>query len=84
MNEWQVLMAMEARYERGRFRCRPAGWRSWQRLSSYGMMLFVALGRSEMGSLMNWWHEELEGLNGQERELEETIAANVAGILEVS
>ena len=46
------------------------------------MMLFVALGRSEMGSLMNLWQEELEGLNAQARGLEETIAANVAGILE--
>jgi hypothetical protein len=46
------------------------------------MMLFVRLGRSEMGSLMNWWQEELEGLNSQARELETTIAANVAGILE--
>lgn len=46
------------------------------------MMLFVALGRSEMGSLMNWWHEELEGLNAKARELEVTIATNVVGILE--
>lgn len=75
-------MAMEARDERGRFRCQPAGWRSWQRLSGFGMMLFVALGRSEMGSLMNWWHEELEGLNAKARELEVTIATNVVGILE--
>jgi hypothetical protein len=29
------------------------------------------------------WQEELEGLNGQARELEAMIAANVAGILEV-
>jgi hypothetical protein len=28
------------------------------------------------------WQEELEGLNAQARELESTIAANVAGILE--
>lgn len=47
------------------------------------MMLFVGLGRSEMGSWMDWWQEALEGLNGQARELEEMIAANVAGILEV-
>jgi hypothetical protein len=83
MNEWQALMAMEARDERGRFRCRPAGWRSWRRLSAYGMRLFVGLGRSEMGSLMDWWQEQLEGLNVQARELEATIAINVAGILEV-
>jgi hypothetical protein len=44
------------------------------------MMLFVALGRSEMGSLMNWWQE---GLIAQARELEATIATNVAGILEL-
>ena len=47
------------------------------------MRLFVALGRSEMGSLTNCWHEELAGLNAQARELEATIAANVVGILEV-
>jgi type I restriction enzyme M protein len=29
-------------------------------------------------------NEELEGLNAEARELEATIAANVAGILEVS
>ena len=46
------------------------------------MMLFAGLGRSEMGSWMDWWQEELEGLNGQARELEATIAQNVAGILE--
>jgi hypothetical protein len=31
---------------------------------------------------IDWWQEELEGLNAQARELEATIAANVAGILE--
>ena len=36
-----------------------------------------------MGSRMDSWQEELEGLNAQARELEATIAANVAGILEV-
>jgi hypothetical protein len=46
------------------------------------MMLFVGLGRSEMGFLMDWRQEELQGLNAQARELEEMIAANVAGILE--
>ncbi len=46
------------------------------------MMLFVALGRSQMGSLTNCCHEELEGLNAQASELEATIAMNVAGILE--
>ncbi len=35
-----------------------------------------------MMSWINWWHEELEGLNAQARELEATIAANMAGILE--
>ena len=43
------------------------------------MMRFVGLGRSEMSSLMDWWQEELEGLNAEARELEATIAANVAG-----
>jgi hypothetical protein len=46
------------------------------------MMLFVGLGRSEMGFWMNWWQEELEGLNGQARGLVAKIAQNVAGILE--
>ena len=32
-----------------------------------------------MGSWMDWWQEELEGLNAQARELEAMIAANVAG-----
>ena len=47
------------------------------------MMLFVGLGRIEMGSWRVWWQEELEGLNAQARELAATIATNVAGILEV-
>ena len=47
------------------------------------MMLLVELGRIEMGSWMDWWQEELEGLYAQVSELEATIAANVAGILEV-
>jgi hypothetical protein len=47
------------------------------------MMLLVELGRIEMGSWTDWWQEELEGLNAQARELDATIAANVAGILEV-
>ena len=66
----------------GLFHCRPVGWGSWRRLSSYGMMLFVGLGRIEMGSWMEWLREEMERLNAQGRELEATIAANVAGILE--
>ena len=45
------------------------------------MMLFVGLGRIEMGSWWEWLREELEGLNAQARELEATIATNVAGIL---
>lgn len=36
-----------------------------------------------MRSLIGWCQKELEGLNAQARELEATIAANVAGILEV-
>ena len=36
-----------------------------------------------MGNWRTWQKEELEGLNAQARELEATIAANVAGILEV-
>jgi hypothetical protein len=45
------------------------------------MMLFVGLGRIEMGSWRVWLKEDLEGLNAQARELEATFAANVAGIL---
>jgi len=48
------------------------------------MLLFVALGRIEMGSWRVWWQEELKGLNAQARGLEERIAANVAGILEAT
>ena len=47
------------------------------------MMLCVGLGRVEMGAGMELLREELEGLNAQARELEATIAANVAGILGV-
>jgi hypothetical protein len=32
-----------------------------------------------MSTWMYWWQEELEGLNAEARELEATIAANVAG-----
>jgi type I restriction enzyme M protein len=35
-----------------------------------------------MVAVLEVLQEELEGLNAQARELEETIAANVAGILE--
>jgi hypothetical protein len=45
-------------------------------------MLFVGLGRIEMASWRGWWQDGLEGLNAQARELEATIAANVADILE--
>jgi len=45
------------------------------------MMLFVGLGRSEMSLWLDWWQEELEGLNAKARALEATIAANVAAIL---
>ena len=45
-------------------------------------MLYVGLGRSEMSLWLDWWQEELEGLNAQARELEAAVAANVAGILE--
>ena len=46
------------------------------------MMLGVGLGRIEMSPWKGWWQEELDGLNAQARELEATIALNVAGILE--
>jgi hypothetical protein len=45
------------------------------------MMLFVGLGRSQMGSWMDWWQQELEWLNAQARELEAKISLNVAGVL---
>lgn len=41
----------------------------------------VGLGRVEMNASVAWLQEELEGLNAQARELEATIAANVAVIL---
>ena len=66
----------------GLFHCRPVGWGSWRRLMGCGMMLFVGSGRIEMGSWRVWLQEEQEGLNAQARELEATIAANLAGILE--
>ena len=44
------------------------------------MMLFVGLGRIEMGSLIDWWQEPLEGPIAQARELEATIAVNMAGL----
>lgn len=53
-----------------------------RRLSGYLMILCMESGRAEMNASMAWLQEELEGLNAQARELEATIAANVAGILE--
>jgi hypothetical protein len=47
------------------------------------MMLFVGLGRVEMGAGMELLREGLEGLNSQARELEATIVVNVSGISEV-
>jgi hypothetical protein len=46
------------------------------------MMLCVGLGRVEMGAWVELLRDGLEGLNAQARELEATIATNVAGILE--
>jgi hypothetical protein len=63
--------------------CRPVGWGSWVKLSNCEMMLFVGLGRSQMGSWMDWCQQELERLNAQARELEAKIAENVVRILEV-
>jgi hypothetical protein len=45
-------------------------------------MLFVGLGRIEMGSWRVWLQEKLEGLNAKARGPEARIATNVAGILE--
>ncbi len=72
MNEWQVLMAMEARYERGRCRHRPAARRFWGRWSCYGMKQWRCWGRGEMVAVLEALQEELEA----------TIAADVAGIME--
>jgi hypothetical protein len=47
------------------------------------MMLFGGLGRIEMSARMDWWQEELEGLDAQARELEATINLNVGGILDL-
>jgi hypothetical protein len=82
MNEWQVLMAMEARYERGRFHSRPVERRFWKRWSNFGMRLCRCLGRVEMVAVLQVLNQELEGLIAQVRGLEATIAANVTGILE--
>ena len=68
--------------KRGRFHCRPLVWGSWRRLRGYVMMLFGGLGGIEMSARMDWCQEELEGLNAQAREIQATIAANVAEILE--
>jgi hypothetical protein len=78
MNEWQVLMAMEARYERGRCRHRPAWSRFWKRWTSFGMRLWRCWGRVEMVAVLR----VLEGLNAKAKELETIIATNVAGVLE--
>jgi hypothetical protein len=45
------------------------------------MMLCRGLGRSKMSLWLDWWQQELEGLNAQARKLEATISLNVAGIL---
>ena len=84
MNEWQVLMAVEARYEaRVRCHCRPAWRRFWRRWSSFGLSLCRCWGRVEMVAVLQVLNQELEDLNAKARELEESIAMNVAGILEV-
>ena len=36
-----------------------------------------------MSLWLDWWQEELEGLNAQARELESSISLNVAGILDL-
>lgn len=81
MNEWQVLMAMEARDERGRFRYRPAGRPSLGRWSSFAMRLWPCRGRVEMVAVLKVLIEEMEELNAKAGELEATIAAHGAGIL---
>ena len=46
-------------------------------------MLSTGLGKIEMRAWKGWWQVALQWLRVQARELEATIAANVAGILEV-
>jgi hypothetical protein len=46
-------------------------------------MLGAGSGRDEMRAWKGCWQVELEGLIAQARELEATIATNVAGILEL-
>ena len=82
MNEWQVLMAVETRMRRGRSRYRPAEKPSWRRWISFAMRRWHCWGRVEMVCFLKELNQELEGLNSRSRELEATIAANVAGILE--
>ena len=47
------------------------------------MRLWPCWGRAEMVAVLEALKEELHGLNAKERELEATIAANVAVLLEV-
>jgi hypothetical protein len=47
------------------------------------MRLWSYWGRVEMVAVLQVLNQELVDLNAKARELEETIAANVAGILEV-
>jgi hypothetical protein len=47
------------------------------------MRLWHYWGRVEMVAVLEVLQEELKGLNTEARRLDETIAANVAGILEV-
>jgi hypothetical protein len=81
MNEWQVLMAMEARYERGRCCHRPAGRRFLRRWSSFGLRLWRCWGRVEIVTVFEALNQDQEGLSTQAREPEMTIASNTAGIL---
>ncbi len=77
--------AVAARDEAGPFplsaTAEKPSWRPW---SSFGMRLSRRWGRVEMVAVLEVLNDELEGLNAQARELEVTIAKNVAGILEVS
>jgi HEPN domain-containing protein len=75
--------AVEARYEEGPFPLPASRLEIMAAIERLRDDAVRGIGRSEMGSLMDLLQERLEGLIVQARELEASIAANVAGILEV-
>lgn len=79
MNEWQILMAVEARYKaRVRCRSRPAWRRFWRRWSSFGLRLWRCWGRVEMVAVL----KVVEGVIAKAREVVGMISINLAEILD--